>query len=348
MFLRNLVQRREIPLKIAVYLPCAGVGDAMVNLKSLYALKFLYPQAILSLVVKFDTAKNLFRNVDFIDEIIDYVEALQNQIRVFDVVLLVMQHDNLRAIQEVKAISAKYHLTTFSQGLLKKGILFISGIKRVINPYWKQNRAFMEGGLNLVRSIHKKHFDKEILRIDYSQVLLKRGEKNIVFVDEVLEGLGAKKYLKIIGINPFCITLKTLSNFSFPTWLGITENLAKAFPNYLFIVMDYPKSGAKFLGFSQGNIKIFKNNEDLLNLVEFISRLDCLLSPDTGNVHIADYLRIPTLEIIRESAKRRWQGGGWGGVCECVVLPKGWQEKEGEFAKIFLQRVKDFLIQNLT
>ncbi len=57
MFLRNLVQRREIPLKIAVYLPCAGVGDAMVNLKSLYALKFLYPQAILSLVVKFDTAK---------------------------------------------------------------------------------------------------------------------------------------------------------------------------------------------------------------------------------------------------------------------------------------------------
>ncbi|WP_162550418.1 glycosyltransferase family 9 protein [Helicobacter apodemus] len=100
--------------------------------------------------------------------------------------------------------------------------------------------------------------------------------------------------------------------------------------------------------FSQGNVKTFKNNEDLLNLVEFISRLDCLLSPDTGNVHIADYLRIPTLEIVRESAKRRWQGGGWGGVCECVVLPKGWYEDEEGFAKIFLQRAKDFLIQNLT
>lgn len=57
--------------------------------------------------MKFDTAKNLFKNVDFIDEILDYAEVLQNKTlgdkaRVFDVVLLLMQHDNLGAIKEVK------------------------------------------------------------------------------------------------------------------------------------------------------------------------------------------------------------------------------------------------------
>ena len=60
-------------------------------------------------------------------------------------------------------------------------------------------------------------------------------------------------------------------------------------------------------------------------------------------MHIADYLKIPTLELIRESAKRRWQGGGWGGICECVVVPKGWHRNQREFAKIFLQRAKGFI-----
>lgn len=111
--------------------------------------------------------------------------------------------------------------------------------------------------------------------------------------------------------------------------------------------MDYPKSGVQFPKMEQENLKIFKNNQDLLNLVEFISRLDCLLSSNTGNVHIADNLKIPTLELIRESAQNRWQGGGWGGIYENVIVPTSWQTREKEFAETFLQRAKDFLIQNL-
>ncbi|MDE5926554.1 MAG: hypothetical protein K2G68_07580, partial [Helicobacter sp.] len=207
---------------------------------------------------------------------------------------------------------------------------------------------FMEGSLNLVRAINKRYFDKEMPKIDYSKALLKRGEENINFVEDILEKLEACKYEKIIGINPFCITLKNAGkNFSFSIWLFIAENLAKEFPRFLFILMDYPKSGGQFPKIEQENLKIFKNNQDLLNLVEFISRLDCLLSSNTGNVHIADNLRIPTLELIREGARKRWQGGGWGGIYENVIVPTSWQSREREFAEVFLQRAKDFLIQNL-
>nr|WP_300691832.1 hypothetical protein [Helicobacter sp. UBA3407] len=339
----------DFPLKIAFYLLCAGIGDAMVILKSLYAAKFLYPKATLSLIVKFNTSKNLFRNMEWIDEIVSFDEVLQDKTRKFDVVLLLLQHDNLKAIWEVKRIPTKRILTTFSKNLLlHKRMLFIPQVEQVINPYWRQNRAFMEGSLNLVRAINKKHFDKEIPKIDYSKALLKREEENIIFVDSILEKLEACKYAKIIGVNPFCVTLKNAGkNFSFSTWFRIAENLAKEFPQFLFIFMDYPKSGVQFPKMEQENLKIFKNNQDLLNLVEFISRLDCLLSSNTGNVHNADNLKIPTLELIRESAQNRWQGGGWGGIYENVIVPTSWQTREKEFAEIFLQRAKDFLIQNL-
>lgn len=85
----------------------------MVILKSLYAAKFLYPKATLSLIVKFNTSKNLFRNMEWIDEIVSFDEVLQDKTRKFDVVLLLLQHDNLKAIWEVKRIPTKRILTTF-------------------------------------------------------------------------------------------------------------------------------------------------------------------------------------------------------------------------------------------
>lgn len=147
-FWNNLIVRGggDYPLKIAFYLLCAGIGDAMVILKSLYAAKFLYPKATLSLIVKFDTSKKLFKNMEWIDEIVSFDEVLCDKTRKFDVVLLVMQHDNLKAIWEVKRIPTKRTLTTFSKNLLlHKRMLFIPQVEQVMNPYWRQNRAFMEG-----------------------------------------------------------------------------------------------------------------------------------------------------------------------------------------------------------
>ena len=42
---------------------------------------------------------------------------------------------------------------------------------------------------------------------------------------------------------------------------------------------------------------IYKNDHDLLNLVEILSKVSFLISPSTGSIHLASNLDIPTLGL---------------------------------------------------
>ena len=110
-------------------------------------------------------------------------------------------------------------------------------------------------------------------------------------------------------------------------------------------MMNFKGSGYEFAPFNEKNIKVFVNDEDLLNLVEFTSRIDLLISVDTGNVHIADVFQVPILELIkRAKVSFQWCGGAYGNECECVTLPKGFKKRydfhKNRFFDRALKRVK--------
>ncbi|WP_273213796.1 glycosyltransferase family 9 protein [Helicobacter rodentium] len=327
----------DYPYKIAVFGMHNAIGDNVLVLKALYAIKYLYPHAILTILSNGGVAKSLFKYMPFIDEIINIQENQDYKNHRFDIVLLFIKHDSLEYIQKAKTIQSKRVLTTFSKALLQKGILFIPKVERIWNPYWKQRHRVSDGSLNLVRSINKKHFDDRISKIDFTKAEILRGDENRLFVESALKKLEYTKYQKLIGICPIGNSVKIKKmNFSLKSWIKIAEELAREFPQNLFIFMDYLGSGAQFLEFEQKNIGVFTNNKDLLNLVELTSRLHCLLSVNTGNVHIADNLRIPTLEIISKSHQNKWIGGSYGGICECIYLPKNWQQREEFYQKSFI------------
>ena len=50
------------------------------------------------------------------------------------------------------------------------------------------------------------------------------------------------------------------------------------------------------------------------------ARLNALISVDTGNIHIADNLQIPTLGIYTRKMARRWRGGTYGGKFSQFVV----------------------------
>ena len=249
----------------------------------------------------------------------------------------------------------------FSQYLLKtKGFSYLFNsayirggkIIRIINPYWKQdkNRVIL-GALRLVRALNKKHYDKNIQKIPLSKakIITKiiTSRENKVFVDLKMQKLGANSYDKIIGISPFGKSAsKWNANFSIEEWVEITKFLAKKYQNYFFVLMNYEGNPIEIEGLSEINSGVFINNKDLLNLVELIGRLDLLLSVDTSNVHIADNLQIPTLEIIRQSEAKKWGGGSYGGVCEQIILPKEWKSNSKYYQNLFIQKSQE-LLENL-
>lgn len=243
--------------------------------------------------------------------------------REFDI-LLVINHNSINTLNVAKTIPAKRRIATFSQTLMfKKGIFFISKIERFINPYWRQSHMEIQRYINLVREIDHKIFDKNYHLIDFKQIKLKTSKIHKNNIDKVLGNIKYKQYDKIIGICPFSQTsMRKNMNFNLNDWLKIINILSDKFQNYLFLVLSYPK--ANNLNLLKNNIFVFKNDNDLLNLVEITSRLDLLLSSDTGNVHIADNLQIPTLEIISKKKYNQWRGGWYGGYCKAISLPHKW------------------------
>lgn len=59
-------------LSIGVFGNIGKIGDEMVCLPAYYVLKCLYPNSHLTLISNSNNAKNLFANLEFIDDIISF------------------------------------------------------------------------------------------------------------------------------------------------------------------------------------------------------------------------------------------------------------------------------------
>ncbi len=343
--------------KIAVYGAHSSIGDEVMALRVLFSIKFLYPNSHLTFLANSSMPFSLFKNIQFIDRIFNVQKDSTAFLEEFDVLLFVFKHDMEDRIQIARKFKATKILMLFSQYLLKtKGFSYLfdsayirgGKIIRIINPYWKQdkNRVIL-GALRLVRALNKKHYDKNIQKIPLSKAKIITSRENKVFVDLKMQKLGANSYDKIIGISPFGKSAsKWNANFSIEEWVEITKFLAKKYQNYFFVLMNYEGNPIEIEGLSEINSGVFVNNKDLLNLVELIGRLDLLLSVDTSNVHIADNLQIPTLEIIGQSEAKKWGGGSYGGVCEQIILPKEWKSNSKYYQNLFIQKSQE-LLENL-
>lgn len=229
-----------------------------------------------------------------------------------------------------------------------------ANIKRIISPF--HSKTFFDGQiqsflylqihkclesyklLRAVRAVDKKHYDANIDKIDFSKARLQTLSENKAFVDEFCKKHKLNSYKKVVGLNPFGFSNPNFK-FEIKEWEKLGEILAQTYPKIAFVMMNYKANSYHYKLFAQENLKAFVNDDDLLNLVEFTSRLDLLISVDTGNVHIADNLNKPILEVIkRRKISFEWCGGSYGNECELVKLPNGWKKHYEKHKNAFFQK----------
>lgn len=308
-----------------------AMGDTLLSIRGLYALRKLYPEARIVLFANRNSA-NLFRNMPFIDKIVKVNDAGTS-----DGLLEALNSENLDVLVLTRRTSERIRIAKQSNAKMIISRLHAHTLfsPRVKNPLFFRSRNHHESWqcLNLVRMIDKAHFDRNIGKIDFREARLITSDENKKKIDAFLEGAGAKNYKKLVGINGFT-GHQNAENFSLEDWIKLGENLAKKFPDVLFMFSNFQGNPRQFGAFDAPNIRVFVNDSDLLNLTEFISRLDLLISVDTGNVHLADNLRVPTLELLKERSRIQWCGGVYGGDFEAVYVPMGKKFKD-EYSKIF-------------
>ncbi|MWV62039.1 hypothetical protein DCO58_06350 [Helicobacter saguini] len=131
------------------------------------------------------------------------------------------------------------------------------------------------------------------------------------FLNKNIQNIESKYYL--IGVNPF--NHSAWASFTLENYVKIIANLCE-FPHVLVFVMTYPNVHKNLINVLNGtdsntqkilkNLIILQNNNDIFNLVEFISHLSLLISPSSGPIHIATNLQVPTLGIYSRKDTKKW------------------------------------------
>ncbi|MCE3047047.1 glycosyltransferase family 9 protein [Helicobacter kayseriensis] len=128
-------------------------------------------------------------------------------------------------------------------------------------------------------------------RIDSFLAPLAKDQKSIVMLNPF--GFAAKNNLTLQEYEQITLHLVQQHNIILPTFENRSTLIYKTFSQEL---IDHP------------NFFIFENNSDLLNLVELITRMNLVISPSTGNIHIADNLGIPSIGLFSHKDTIKWGG----------------------------------------
>ncbi|WP_300703081.1 hypothetical protein [uncultured Campylobacter sp.] len=97
-------------------------------------------------------------------------------------------------------------------------------------------------------------------------------------------------------------------------WINLAQNLALTYPRYLFVLLNFKHNTLQINIDESKNLKSFVNDESIASLFYFSSKLDYLISVDTGQVHICDILQVPSLVLIHEIVANRFGNSSYANV----------------------------------
>lgn len=337
-----------------------GVGDIIATVPALWAIKELYPSSKLTLITT-QAGFRLCKNYKFIDKIIVASDTNaskqsknqssgqmsdENLAQIFseygeDVLLLGERTSkNIKIAKQSKC--AKIITWRHLHSLFSPRFKHPKHIKR-------SQRLEMLRCLDLVREIDPGLYNEKFgdLKLENLELSLIIDKENQDFIEHFLQDIKASDYQKIIVLNCFGIS-SAHYNFTMQDWILMVENLAKAYPQILFIFSNFSRSGFEFKPFKAQNIKVFKD-DDLLSLSELLRRCDLVVSISTGNAHIADNLKKDILGLFGKGDEILFRCGNFNNQFEVLFLPKDWekdyQKYRQEFEKLFQKNI-EMLLQN--
>ncbi len=328
-------------LKIGFY-RSAAIGDMIVALPALYAIRALYTDCLL--VVYTNTlGESLYTHFPFIDKVInmDKLDSsdLVANIDSFGFDYFIMTQPNRWRCKIIGQINAKQILSFFASGSWFranfKTIFISSSLSRI--PHFKRL-------LLLVRQINPKKYDAHIDTIDFSPITFAPSSYYQAKTQDFLSSLPPHKY--VVMINPY--TRTAASNLTLEGWLELTRVLARTHKDICFVISSFAGasnfvktkslSSRELPAFSEPNIAVFVNNDDLFNLIELIRNMDLLITPSTANFHFAQNLGIPTIALLSKRDSRMWVGANTDKNM-CVLLPKSTQQMTPQDESLIIDSV---------
>lgn len=327
-------------MKIGFYRD-ALIGDNLVSINAMYAIKALYPNCQL-VVYTNSIGIELYAQYSFIDELFNLErsspEDLKAHINSYHFDFFILTQANRWRCKLINQTNAKEVISLLSLGSIFKPKFHTLFISRNFSHIPQYQRMLL-----LVREIDPNYFDAKIEQIDFSPIRLRTKEMHKNFIQNFLAPYA--NYTTLVMLNPFSRTCS--HNLTLQGWAELAETLASLYPHILFIVPTYPDNPQSFKPISpHPNLVIFNNNSDLFNLVELISHLSLLISPSTGNIHIANNLKIPLIGVFSKRDTLLWRGENMP-KDNLIIIPakkeKLTAKKEKQLQEKIVQKFKEMM-----
>ncbi|TNH34011.1 glycosyltransferase family 9 protein [Campylobacter helveticus] len=308
-----------------------GFGDLLVCFKALYAIKCLYPNDKLILAQNGFYDEKFLKNIPFIDEIYIYGGGLEDFEKLKSDIFIT----NRRNSHFFKTLSRLKLGRIIAQPHFNSLFRFDTPL-----PYFRKKLHMSEIALKLVKTINPKHYNANFSKIDFKEV------KNLLPSDETLSKeffSRCKKFSKIIAVNVFGNQTENIGFNPLPrTWLNLSEDLAKQYPEILFVLVNFTHNALQFNLKEKDNLKVFINSDSIASLIGFCKKLDGLISVDTGIVHLCDILQIPSLIFIPKHTFYRFSGGSYGEMCDKFSQENGYQKNYAKIMQNFYKKANHF------
>lgn len=322
-----------------------GVGDILASVPSFYVCKMLYPDAKFVLITN-KIGASLCRTYKFIDEIlienIDFTqENLPQILEKKSVNILILGHRTSKNIKMAKQSKVPFIITWLHlHSIFSPNFHHPKYIKRL-------KRLEIRRCLDLVREINPRKFDENFANLELKNldIKIKTEAKNKEFIDSFLQKCGVEKYEKIVALSPFGLSSANF-NLALSDWIALGEILARENPQILFIFENFQGSNAEFPAFKAPNLKEFKNDDDLLNLVALTQKTQLCISMSTGNIHIADICGVNALGFFAKTDEILFACGNYGGAWDAVFLPKNWARDYDFYKDKFFEKAR-ICVRNL-
>lgn len=120
-----------------------------------------------------------------------------------------------------------------------------------------------------------------------------------------------RKYSRLIVINPHGAS-SFLNGFCYAPeyYIKIARDLAKEYPPILFVISSFGEQSYHKEEFNDTNLKLYINQDGLMNVIALLEQCDLVISPSTGPAHIADNLGKDVIGAFPYYDKIRWAANG--------------------------------------
>ena len=291
-----------------------ALGDNVLAFDALYAIKTIYHCHL----IVFGNAIfcNLLKHCDFIDEYQDIQNDISGHLELIDsyyldyAILPKCKNSYLYPLLKtnVKTIIAPTKISSLFSLRCRTPSLF---------TFFKyRNMSMREKHLHIARELNRKLFDSRIKNLNFENAKIQTSPIYKNRITTFLNTIENRNEKFLVLINPFNITSAySLSLFSY---LKLTQFIAQI-PLCIPIIATYPRIHQIFmetlkefcntqdLQKNLAKLLIFENDHDVLNLIELVSQMDCVISPSTGTIHCASNLLIPTIGLYPQSHLPQWE-----------------------------------------